>query len=155
MSVCISFFVHLLFIRCGVGEHWAQKAGRGDWQPVLDICLHEHFTDSILNSRLEMADSFHIIAHHYCHNHLVVSIHKPILSRLVVWYEICLFQESRLQIRVSTVHSQNEIIITVNNVIGGFQSRLGGWLLMGRWIKLIVIFINALSWTVKKKALLW
>lgn len=73
--------VYWFFIRCGVGEHWAQKACRGDWQPVLDICLHELFTDRFLCSRLEMADSFHLIAHHYCHNHLVVSINKPILSR--------------------------------------------------------------------------
>lgn len=151
MKMC---FVHSFFIRCGVGEHWAQKAGRGDWQPVLDICLHELFIDSILHSRLEMADSYHLIAHRYCHNHLVVSINKPILSRLVVVikylvHEICLFQESCLQIRVNAIHSQYEIIITVNNIIGGFQNRLGGWLLMGRRIKLIIIFINVLSWTVK------
>lgn len=87
--VCVGSFVHSFFIRCGVGEHWAQKACRGDWQPVLDICLHELFTDCILYSRLEMADSFHLIAHHYCHNHLVVSIIKPILSRCLKIY-VCI-----------------------------------------------------------------
>jgi len=55
---------------------------------------------------------------------------------------------------VKAVHSQYEIIINVNNFIGGFQSRLGGWLPMGRQIKLTIIFINVLSWIVKKKALL-